>query len=307
MHFYAVWTSQSFSNVPAGRHVWQSVVPQIAFSHDFLLHGLLALAALHLSHVSPERKDDLLAIASTHHAVALPIFRDAVQGLSSQNHHACAAFGTLLTVYEWAATKHTSNLFFATMPHPAEASTIEWVQLLRGSGRIISCYYEELGRGPLAPIVRWNHADELKAETHPAEPVRFAALEKLWELDRLSVTTAEAEALKEALRWLRIIYTFMTTPNDNIDAAAAALSWPVRVPELYLMMARERQPAALVLLSHFCLLLNRVEDFWWIHGVSRRLLQEIHQTIGSEWEPWIAWPLQDLVLCEFQQQSNSSS
>lgn len=307
MHFYTVSTSQTFSNVPARRHVWQSVIPQIALSHDFLLHGLLALAALHLSRVSPERKDNLLAIASTHHAVALPIFRSAVQGLNSQNPHACSAFGTLLTVYEWAATKHTSNLFFATAQHPAEPSTIEWVQLLRGSGRVVSCYYEEIGRGPLAPILQWDLAAESEAETHPAEPVRFAALEELWELDRLAVTAAEVETLKEALRWLRIIYTIMTTPNSNNDPASAALSWPVRVPEMYLTMVRQRHPAALILLSHFCLLLNKVEDFWWIHGMSRRLLQEIHQTIGSEWEPWIAWPLQDLVLCEFQRQSNSPS
>lgn len=48
MHFYTASTSLTLSNAPSRRNVWQSVVPQIAFSHDFLLHGLLAFAALHL-------------------------------------------------------------------------------------------------------------------------------------------------------------------------------------------------------------------------------------------------------------------
>jgi hypothetical protein len=36
LHFYTISTSQTFSNFPDMRHVWQSVVPQMAFSHGFL-------------------------------------------------------------------------------------------------------------------------------------------------------------------------------------------------------------------------------------------------------------------------------
>ncbi|KAF7861557.1 hypothetical protein EAF04_008119 [Stromatinia cepivora] len=304
LHFYTVSTSLTFSNVAARRHVWQYVVPQIAFSHDFLLHGLLALAALHLSRISPERKDSLWASALTHHAIALPMFRSAVESINSLNCHACSAFGVLVTVYEWAQTEHTSNLFFANAEHSTEASTIEWVQLLRGSARITYCYYEEIAKGPLGQVLRWDNTAELEAEANPAESAKFSALEQLWDSTRVPVTAAEVDSLQEALRWLKIIYTMMTTPSSNNDPASTALSWPVRVPEHYLLMVNERQPAALILLSHFCLLLNKVEDFWWIRGMSRRLLQEIHQTLGAEWEPRIAWPLQDLVLCEFKQQSS---
>jgi len=39
-----------------------------------------------------------------------------------------------------------------------------------------------------------------------------------------------------------------------------------------------------------------------MQGMSRRLLQAIHGKIGKEWESWIAWPLQNLVLAEFTDQ-----
>ncbi|KAL2065260.1 hypothetical protein VTL71DRAFT_2929 [Oculimacula yallundae] len=306
MHFYTASTSQTFSSIPARRHVYKSVITKLAFSNEFLLHEILALAALHLSHESPERRESLLDNASKHHNVALPMFRSAFQELNSRNYQACSAFGTILTIYEWASTKHVSDLFFGPA-NSAEESTIEWVQLLRGSGQIIRYSYEELLQGPLSPILQWNHDAEIEADENPAERARFNALEELWDLEKLAVTTEEKEALNEALRWLKIIYTVLTNPNNDTDPASAALSWPVRVSELFLLMAKQRHPAALILLSHFCLLLNKMEDFWWIRGMSRKLLHEIHQTIGAEWEPWIAWPLQDLVVCEFKQQSRSSS
>ncbi|KAH9208749.1 hypothetical protein DL95DRAFT_479567 [Leptodontidium sp. 2 PMI_412] len=125
LHFYTASTSLTFSNVTARQYVWQCVVPQIAFSHDFLLHGLFALAALHLSRVSPERRANLSASASKHHALALPMFRLAGENINSVNRHACAAFGLLLTVYEWASTKDMSSLFFADAEHSTRASIIE--------------------------------------------------------------------------------------------------------------------------------------------------------------------------------------
>ncbi len=34
--------------------------------------------------------------------------------------------------------------------------------------------------------------------------------------------------------------------------------------------------------------------------MSRHLLQAVHKVLGKEWENWITWPLQDLVLSEFK-------
>ncbi|KAH9208750.1 hypothetical protein DL95DRAFT_467469 [Leptodontidium sp. 2 PMI_412] len=161
-----------------------------------------------------------------------------------------------------------------------------------------------MAQGPLGPVLCWDHTAELAAMANPAESAKFLALEQLWDSTRIPLTAAEVESLKESLGWMKIIYTMITLPSGGIDPASAAMTWPVRVPEHYLSMVNERQPAALILLSHFCLLLNTVDDFWWIRDMSRGLLQVIHQTLGAEWEPWIGWPLQDLVLCEFKKQNS---
>lgn len=307
LHFYTASTSLTFSNAPERRHVWQYVIPRIAFSHEFLLHGLLALSALHLSRISPERKDSLRANASAHHAAALPLFRSALESINSLNCHACSAFGTIIAVYEWASSEHASGLFFAHAESPGEADTAEWVKLLRGSGSIVCCYYEEIIKGPLKPILHWDIAAEHEAESNPRDAAKFLALEQLWNAAAVSLSAVEVDSLNEALRWLKIIYTMITTPHNNQDPASAAMSWPVRVPSRYFSMVNNRQPAALILLSHFCLLLNKVEDFWWIQGMSRRVLQEINEALSGEWETWMGWPLQDLVLSEFRNQRSGET
>ena len=282
--------------------MWQHVVPQIAFSHSFLLYGLLAISASHLARLAPDRMASLSADASVYHATALPMFRSALLGINSQNCHACSAFAALIAVYKWASVDNTDALFFADTANQVEVDTVEWVQLLRGSGSVIRCYYQEITQGPLGPILQWDNAAESSAETNPEDSARFTALEQLWDGAPDRFSAVEVDALKEALRWLKIIYTMISRPNDNTDAASDALSWPVRVPALYLLMVNKRQPEALIVLAHFCLLLNKVEDFWWIRGMSRHLLQKIHHTLGKEWETWISWPLQDLILCEFRKQ-----
>jgi hypothetical protein len=61
-----------------------------------------------------------------------------------------------------------------------------------------------------------------------------------------------------------------------------------------------RCPEALILLAHYCLLLSKIDHLWWLQGMSRHLLQAVHKVLGKEWENWITWPLQDLVLSEFK-------
>lgn len=300
LHFYTTVTCFTLTDKPERQHVWQHVIPKIAFSHHFLLYGILSISALHLSHLASERRDSLVVDASTYHTTALPMFLSALSNISSQNCNACSAFATLLVVYKWASCSDTDHLFFGDTPAEVEADTMEWVQLLRGAGTVISNYYQEIMQGPLRAILQWDNTAELAAETSPEDSARFTCLEQLWDISPTPFTSDEVDALKEALRWLKITYTMMTRPTDRADSASDALSWPIRIPDLFLLMVQQRQPAALVVLVHYCLLLNRVGDFWWIRGMSRHLLQKIHGAVGKEWESWITWPLQDLVLCEFR-------
>ena len=142
---------------------------------------------------------------------------------------------------------------------------------------------------------------EKAAEANPAESYKFRLLEQLFHDQKTRLSDTELDALKGTLHILQVTYTMMCNTRSNVvDTNSLVLSWVMRIPELYILIVSRREPVALVVLAHFCLLLNRMENVWWISGLSRRLLQDIHQTLGKEWEPQISWPLQDLVLHEFK-------
>ena len=229
--------------------------------------------------------------------------------ITPQNCDACFSFSTLLVIYTWASSDGTGDLFFSDVSgQPGDDGTVEWVRLLRGVNSLLGIYYFEIRQGPLGKLIHlWDDDAKPCPETNPEDTARFATLEQLWNRTPMTISVAEADALRETLDILRETYSFMSlpVPDSGIDPGGASLSWPIRVPEAYIQMVNRRQPEALILLAHYCLLLNKMEKVWWMSGMSRHLLQTIHKTIGKEWESWITWPLQDLVLSEFRNQNQS--
>jgi len=232
------------------------------------------------------------------------MFRSALEILSLENHEACAIFGVLISIYEWASSVSVVGLFLSSS-HDRGASC-EWVSLLRGSGKIIEAHYQEIANGPFAQIFSLNLEFEAEARASPAEASKFDALRLLWkeEVDAgNSTANLDVETYDSAVEWLQILYTSMCKSTIDNSLASLALTWFFRVPDQYLTRLDERQPVALVILAHFSLLLNRIPEFWWNKGMSRHLLHEIHDMLGEEWVEFLSWPMQDLVLCEFKQQS----
>lgn len=131
----------------------QVAVPQLAFSSGFLLDGLLAISALHLSSLSPNRKEMLRAYARQRQDAALSLFTVALSHIDSQNCHAYVAYSGLLGLFRWASSDGSLQLFFADPKQDVQDDAVQWVQLLCGAGEVVKHYYDELVRGPMAPLL----------------------------------------------------------------------------------------------------------------------------------------------------------
>jgi len=116
------------------------------------------------------------------------------------------------------------------------------------------------------------------------------------------------EVLNETLSLLHEAWGLVASSSiaHEIDVILVVYGWPIQVPEGFFTMVKEEKPEALIVLAHYSLLLNKVNQLWYIKGMSRRLLKTIHSKLGKEWESWISWPLQNLVLTEFEDQVEAS-
>ena len=310
LHFYTSATALTMSSLPRRQLVWQNVIPKLAFPQPFLLHGLMALAALHLARLDSSRREMLYAEASVHHDTALAVFRTVMQHITPQNCDACFAFSSVLITYAWASPNSSSNLFFVDNSSPTnDDGTVEWVRLLRGSCTVLLAASEWLKEGPLRPLltlyegspVLEPHYDKPSSVLVPEVREKFAALKKIMEpIENCpELDTESIESLKDALIEMEEGYAMLCANDERVCADAVVFSWPIRVSEHYITMVAQRVPQALVVLAHYCLLLNKIDGFFWTDGMSRHLLHTIVQILGKNWESWISWPLQDLILSEF--------
>lgn len=50
------------------------------------------------------------------------------------------------------------------------------------------------------------------------------------------------------------------------------------------------RPAALVLLAHYCVLLQIIDSFWFVKGMARQLLADIESKMHLGFREWLSWP-----------------
>ncbi|KAF1992800.1 hypothetical protein P154DRAFT_148371 [Amniculicola lignicola CBS 123094] len=303
LHFYTSTTSLTLSNRPELQRIWQHVVPRIAFTHDFLLHGILAFSALHLARSQPERKNLLYAEASAHHDIALRGFQSAMLDLIPQNCDACLAFSTIVAAYSWASSNQRGSLFFSDPLNLEEPFHVEWAGLLRGVLTLLNVADE------------WMASSSMKLVLYPTDPqpadaadpgvsVKLTELRQLWESSPGLFSDDEVAALNVTLALL-LEGCVLVRSSFEVDLVTILYAWPIKVPEVFLSMVKMQRPEALIVLAHYSLMLNVANGIWFMQGMSRHLLQTVHSQIGKEWESWIAWPLQELVLAEFNHQAEN--
>lgn len=302
LHFYTTTTSLTLSSRPELQQIWQHVVPRIAFTHHFLLHGILAFSALHLARSQPERKALLSTEATAHHDIGLRMFQIAMSNITPQNCDACFAFSSIIAAYAWASSNQSGDLFFSDSSAAEESFNVEWVSLLRGVHTLLQVAGEWMADGSMRLLLQPRHMDhELARAADPEASAKLTALCQLWDSSPGKLYVHDVEILNNTLALLHEAYGLVASSSiDNeFDVILVVYGWPIQVPEAFFTMVKGQKPEALIVLAHYSLLLNKVNQLWYVEGMSRRLLKTIHSKLGKEWESWIAWPLQNLVQTEF--------
>ncbi len=71
--------------------------------------------------------------------------------------------------------------------------------------------------------------------------------------------------------------------------------WPLSASDGYIKLLRERHPAALVVLSHYCVVVHATESkTWFTRGWASKVIRAIEATLPPEWAEMIQWPLESV-------------
>ena len=292
------WTLEAYKglgDIVEEESFWQIEVPQLACTHPFLMHSLLAISCLHLARQSMDRRDHYPTIAVEHQNMALPTYRSIISDIENskneQKGRAMVAFASLTTIYAVLSPPSTDS-------RPSKASQVlthvtESFSLLRGATEIFAVLRDSLEGCTMISRTRAESGD-IDLSLNP-EDARLAILQTLISGD-LGVSPIGADNRSQvssnALYLLRRCFAMPFLPSKPVSIMRALHIWVVSIPDTYLEALRELRPGALVVLAHWCIMLKLAETNWYLHGSGENIMSTIHGVLNEEWRARIAWPLQ---------------
>ncbi|KAK4119801.1 hypothetical protein N657DRAFT_658783 [Parathielavia appendiculata] len=266
--------------------MWQIEVPKQAFVHVFLLHQILAIASYHLAYLHPQSRQAYALRASHHQNAGIRLMRVALSDISPANCHALFVSSSLLFIGSLAASSSTKP----SADGPTVDDLVDVLMLVKGMGSVLDSSKELLRSGPLSELfVLHACPDQLNpaldrvvlavgdflveiAETEPDAHVRATV-----HADAYRMVTAIREALGKS-----------AGPEYHVVAA-----WPIHMSDDLIPLLRQRNQAALALLSYYCVVFHAAElqGYWFMRGWAPGVIRDISRTMAGPWKRHSAWAL----------------
>lgn len=286
LHQYITSTCIATSQRPEVTTEIQQSVPQLAEKNPFVMHGILAKAAIHLSRLRPARQRHYFLLAAKHHGHALPEFRSALQEINEDNYSALITYSFTLV---WCAFAGYP-VSFASEGVLQSIGGVRWLPgwfcLLRGSCLIVqSC-------------AAWN-----RSATHvPPQADDWSTFLRSHDNHRLNVLRADLMSTSQAPTYGRILsilhhsFILASMHHQNTPLRKAINFWVGNLPSEYFRELQREDPWALVLMAHFCIIVHRSETRWFMRGQAAQLLQAIVDRLHGSWHRHILWPIEAVGL-----------
>lgn len=253
------------------------VIPP-AISHPFLMNEVLAMSALHLAIVRPERQQQLESAAAELQTSALSAFNQTCHEVTSSNCLPMFIFSSLIGnhVFHTTFKNHSENF------HAFLEEFVKYMQLHRGVRSVTSSHWGLLS-GITARALMLD--DETRLPTPGvAQGNECDSLRKL--LDTADLGPATKDTYIQAVNSLQWGFDAQRVRK----VVGLTYAWPIQISSEYVQLLKQRRPEALAILAYYAVMLHSHRDVWLVGGAGRYLIESISGYLGTYWENWLAWP-----------------
>jgi hypothetical protein len=281
MHHYQELVCCTLSRQPPIQQTWQSVIPKEATAHSGLMHALLALAALHHSHLGSNGYGRFRSAAIRHQNLSISYLRSLINNASPENCNALFALSTSVVVFVFALPQSP----IAPTDFDPFQEMIRLVELVKGACAVVKMTREWVSQGPLRPLlfpgawdVRLVVADEI------GNALKCLILCN----DTFVQSEPERATYGTAIKMLRQTFEMLAL---NPDDQCLSLLWVALMEREYIDLLRAEEPMALVLLAHFGVALHVSRRNWWSGNWGYQIVKAVHDMLDGHWHPRIQWPM----------------
>jgi hypothetical protein len=99
MHHYCTVTSNTMAHHEGTRHVWRTVFPEEGYVHEYLMHGVLSLAALHKAFLIPGQRNAYLTRSAHHYTIGQTAFSALLPAVTSANWRPVFCLATIVIAH----------------------------------------------------------------------------------------------------------------------------------------------------------------------------------------------------------------
>jgi hypothetical protein len=288
LHNFSTATCYTIHSDPMQKTIWRIAVPRLGFSYDFVMRGILALSALHLAYLQPEKKDFYLSQALMHHGTGLRIATAILPHVTQENCSALYIFSALASIFALASPRKPTDFLLVE-----ESGIATWLIFFRGARSIVRSAEEALSSGPLGAMFKMGarryQLRDAPPNIHSIEEEQFQQLQRL--MAQAVMDEGRLKIYAEAAEELRKSFTVLSyTPHcyECMDV----FTWVFLVSEEYLLLLKEQTQEALCIFAFFCVLMQQVDSNWWVEGWSVHLVTQIRHLLDDEHRWWIRWPIE---------------
>lgn len=279
-HFYgATW--QSLGRCLLSEKATVELLFKYAVSAPYLMHQVLALAALHLAVIRPEHATYFRDYSVGLQTRAITLFNMAKTDVNESTCVPMFLFSTFLGIHVLCDTLNY---------HQEELTVfldkfVTYLHLHRGVRAVINDSWESLKETELKPII--DAAPP--REENESSRVECDDLKEL--IDRSDLGESSAAIYQDTIKDLRWVFTIVGQPGTQVDNPQMVFAWPTIIPIEYVRLLQQRRPEALVILAYFAALLHQHRHFWCFNDGGTFLVRSISDYLGPYWNTALAWPL----------------
>ncbi|GKT56773.1 C6 zinc finger domain-containing protein [Colletotrichum tofieldiae] len=286
LHTYDTFTWTALPWSPVLGDFWRVSVPSLALKHEYLMKALLAIPALQLAKLRPERRGLYISTALEYYRVASETARDILHNVSETD-------GVPLFLFSALILGIPQRSAIGTIADD-DASFYDLIGILQGMKGLLDDLSENISKSTLAPLVsygaeRWafqQHHDQpeldFQQNKEPLDDFQALLGNRNLESDTLAVYNKVIERLRDASKYV------------HVWEGADALVWIYRSLEDFIPLLELRKQEALVLLAHFAVVLSRCETQWWLHGWAYHIMSSVYRNLDEDHKIWVYGPANEI-------------
>ncbi|WQF85746.1 Putative zn(2)Cys(6) fungal-type DNA-binding domain, fungal transcription factor [Colletotrichum destructivum] len=294
------WTSSTYDSLtssPLLRTFWLRNAVKVGFRCGFVMRTILALSAVHLGTLNPERGDALLQHALVHHNLAALRAHESIchgsdtEDVETYENH--FLFSVLMMFFIISQTDNPQDAFFGRTGR-TKSDKLDWMVFFRGS-RYFALASESLHSSSSLthPII--NHMMEMyyyreKVSKRPHFPILLDRVNRIGN-DRPS---SEREVYMHAAQELDTTFAVLSEFEETRDMLHAFF-WISNVSDhrgdlIALLQGPTPPQEALAIFTCFCMLPQRLSARWWSDRWVEGLKNGKFDFLDEEHRTWVVEP-----------------